>query len=62
MNAHLESLGALYLELKALDTNGESLRLPIKTVKNFQFGFDKDDKVPMFCCSILTENILYKES
>lgn len=59
---NLESLGALYLELKALDTNGESLRLPIKTVKNFQFGFDKDDKVPMFCCSILTENILYKES
>ena len=32
---NLESLGALYIELKALDTNGESLCLPIKTVKNF---------------------------
>ena len=59
---NLESLGALYIELKALDDSGESLRLPIKTVKNFQYGFENDNKVPIFCCSILTENILYKES
>lgn len=59
---NLESLGAICIELRALDDSGESLRFPVERIKNFQVGFDKDDKVPMFCCSILTEEILYKES
>lgn len=59
---NLESLGAICIELRALDDSGESLRFPVESIKNFKVGFDKDDKVPMFCCSMLTEEILYKEN
>lgn len=43
-----------------LQTEDDELVFPF--VSNFSFGFHDDDKIPMFCATLLTEDILDKIS
>lgn len=55
---NLESYKNKTMILESLDNPSERLELPIVTVSNFITGFDRDDKIPMFCCSLVSEEIL----
>lgn len=38
------------------------LEIPIECVQNFTLGFAGDDKIPLYCCSQISEDILRKET
>lgn len=39
-----------------------SIEIPIECVHNFTLGFAGDDKIPLYCCSQISEDILQKET
>ena len=50
-----------YMELRPED-GSEGIKIPIKWVRNCAIGFQNDDKIPLFCATVLSEDILYKKS
>jgi len=39
-----------------------SVKIPLSSVKDFTVGFINDDKIPLYCCSQLSDSILIKET
>ncbi len=57
----LDRLADEYMELRPED-GSEGIRIPIKFVRNFTVGFQNDDKIPLFCATALSQDILYKKT
>lgn len=55
---NLESLREKSLFFGPMDNPSKGLEIPIVTVSSLTAGFDRDDKIPMFCCSLVSEEIL----
>lgn len=43
------------LKIGLEDTPEEQFEIPISCVKDFVVGFEGDDKIPIYCCSVLSE-------
>lgn len=43
------------------DGSHESIEIPISHVSNFKIGFHGDDKIPLYCCTMLTGDILERD-
>lgn len=51
-----------FIELVSENNPKERIKIPVQAVKSLTLGFEKDDKIPLFCCSQISESILIKES
>lgn len=50
-------------QLGPLDgTDKDVIKIPVECISNFTLGFQHDDKIPLFCCSRLSDDILDKET
>lgn len=59
---NLESLREEKIILEPKDGPSKRIEIPIANVSNFTVGFERDDKIPIFCCSLVSEEILEIES
>lgn len=51
-----------FLELGSDDAPEQRIKIPIEAVSDFTVGFHNDNKIPLYCCSRLSETILEKET
>lgn len=51
-----------FLEFGPVDEPEQHIKIPIETISDFTVGFSGDDKIPLYCCSQLTEKILCKKT
>ena len=59
----LSDLKGQMFQLGPLDGKDEDvIKIPVEWISNFTVGFQHDDKIPLFCCSKLSEDILKKET
>lgn len=49
-----------YIEIGPVDNSSEKIRLSYDQIRDFSVGFANDDKIPLFCCSEFSEEILTK--
>lgn len=50
-----------FLEFGPVDSPERRIKIPIENVHNFTVGFSNDNKIPLFCCSQISEAILWQE-
>ena len=51
-----------FMELGPEESPEERIKIPLETIQNFTVGFKNDNKVPLYCCSQLSEHILQKKT
>lgn len=51
-----------FLEFGPEDSTEGRIKIPIESITDFTVGFTGDNKIPMYCCSELSETILQKET
>ena len=51
-----------HIEFGPTDSQEQRIKIPVEWIRDFTVGFVNDNKVPLYCCSQLSEDILCKES
>lgn len=51
-----------FLELGPEEFPEQRIKIPLEAIQDFIVGFSNDDKIPLYCCSQLSESILQKET
>ena len=51
-----------FMELGPEESPEERIKIPLDFIQNFTVGFKGDNKIPLYCCSQLSEHILRKET
>lgn len=51
-----------FLEFGPEDEPEQRIKISLDAIKDFTVGFSGDDKIPLYCCSQLSEAILYQET
>lgn len=51
-----------FMEFGPVNSPEERIKIPLDSVRDFTVGFKGDSKVPLYCCSQLSEHILRKET